>query len=121
MRKLEYDKVVERISKLAFSESGRQNSLRLTPQIDRKTIELELRKVSEAKELLIAESSIPLDGFKNIVAALKKTTVENQALTIVELLEIAAVIRVSRSLQSFFLQNDFTISNYWYISPATFC
>ncbi|MCX6121415.1 MAG: endonuclease MutS2 [Ignavibacteriales bacterium] len=103
-RKLEYDKVVERISKLAFSESGRQQTLRLTPQIDRTIIEQELRKVSEAKELLIAETAIPLDGFKNIVAALKKTTVENQVLSLVELLEIAATIRVSRSLKVFLVK-----------------
>ncbi|MGD1046032.1 MAG: endonuclease MutS2 [Bacteroidota bacterium] len=101
LRKLEYDKVLERISKLAFSESGRQNVFHLIPQTDIKTIELELHKVSEAKELLIAETAIPLDGFKNITAALKKTTVENQVLTIIELLEIAAVIRVSRSLKTF--------------------
>jgi len=44
LRKLEYDKVVERISKLTCSESGRQYALRLTPQIDQKRIELELRK-----------------------------------------------------------------------------
>ena len=101
LRKLEYDKVVERISTLAYSESGRQATLRLTPQIDHKIIETELHKVSEAKELLIAEGSIPLDGFKNILAALKKTTVENQVLTIVELLEIASTIHTSHLLKAF--------------------
>jgi DNA mismatch repair protein MutS2 len=101
LRKLEFNKVVDRISKLAFSESGRQGALRLTPQIDRAIIELELRKVSEAKELLLGADVIPLNGFKNITTALKKTAVENQTLTIVELLEIAATIRVSRSLKVF--------------------
>ena len=60
------EQVLERISLLAFSESGRQKALRLLPQVDRTIIERELRKVSEAKELLIAESVIPFDGFKNI-------------------------------------------------------
>jgi DNA mismatch repair protein MutS2 len=101
LRKLEFDKVVERISKLAYSESGRQQALRLSPQHDHALIALELRKVSEAKELLIAEDAIPIDGFKNVVTALKKTSVENQVLTIVELLEIAATIRVSRTLKIF--------------------
>lgn len=101
LRKLEFNKVIDRISKLAFSESGKQSALRLTPQIDRAIIELELRKVSEAKELLLGADVIPLNGFKNITAALKKTAVENQALTIVELLEIASTIRVSRSLKVF--------------------
>ena len=101
LRKLEYNTVIERISELTVSESGRQRTLRLMPQTDRDTIELELRKVSEAKELLVTEGTIPLDGFKNIIPALKKTTVENQVLTVIELLEIAATIRVSRSLKVF--------------------
>lgn len=101
IRKLEYNRVVERISEFTVSESGRTRAIRLIPQTDRASIELELRKVSEAKELLIAEGTIPLDGFKNIIVALKKTTVENQVLTIVELLEIAATIQVSRSLKIF--------------------
>ncbi len=104
LRKLEYDKVVDRISKLAFSESGRQAVLRLTPQINRTIIELELRKVSEAKEMLLAEDAVPLNGFKNILAALKKSAVENQVLAIVELLEIAVTIRVSRTLKAFLLK-----------------
>ena len=101
LRKLEYNKVVEQISKLACSESGRQGALRLTPHVDRTMIELELQKVSEAKELLLSADEIPLNGFKNITAALKKTAVENQVLTIVELLEIAGTIRVSRLLKGF--------------------
>lgn len=78
LKKLEFDRVVEHISELTVSESGRELALRLKPTTDRTTIELELRKVTEAKELCIAEGSIPLDGFKNILTALKKTTVENQ-------------------------------------------
>ena len=101
LSKLEYYTVVERISELAVSESGRLHTLQLVPQTARNTIELELRKVSEAKDMLIAEGTIPLEGFKNIVAALKKTTVENQVLTVTELLEIALTIRVSRALKVF--------------------
>jgi DNA mismatch repair protein MutS2 len=101
LHKLEYHTVVEHISELTVSESGRQRALLLSPQTDPSIIELELRKVSEAKELLIAEGSIPLDGFKNIVAALRKTIVENQVLNSTELLEIAVTIRVSRNLKIF--------------------
>jgi DNA mismatch repair protein MutS2 len=99
--KLEYNTVVERISQLAVSESGRLHTLQLIPQTIRSIIELELKKVSEAKELLIADGTIPLEGSKNIIAALKKTTVENQVLTVTELLEIASTIRVSRTLKTF--------------------
>jgi DNA mismatch repair protein MutS2 len=101
LRKLEYYSIVEHISQLTVSESGCQQALLLSPQTDRTIIELELRKVSEAKELLIAEGTIPLDGFKNIAAALRKTTVENQVLATTELLEIAVTIQVSRTLKTF--------------------
>jgi DNA mismatch repair protein MutS2 len=101
LHKLEYHTVIEHISELTVSESGRQQTLLLSPQTNHTIIESELRKVSEAKELLIAEGTIPLDGFKNIIAALKKTTVENQVLSSLELLEIAVTIRVSRNLKAF--------------------
>lgn len=101
LRKLEYHNIIERISNLTVSDSGRQRALKLLPLINSASIELELSKVTEAKELLIAEGTIPIDGFKNILPALKKTTVENQVLTSIELLEIALTIRVSRNLKSF--------------------
>jgi DNA mismatch repair protein MutS2 len=104
LRKLEYDKVIERISELTCSEPGKQKALHLLPQVHRTVIEIELRRVSEAKELLTAEMAIPIHGFKNITGALKKTAVENQILTIVELLEIAATIRVSRTLKAFLVK-----------------
>ncbi len=101
LSKLDYHTVVERISELTVSESGRLNALRLVPQTDRNTIEMELQKTSEAKELLISEGNIPLEHFKSIIAALKKTTVDNQVLTPVELLDIALTIRISRALKTF--------------------
>jgi DNA mismatch repair protein MutS2 len=101
LNKLEYYNVLEQISHLAISESGRQQVHKLLPLTDKKNIELELKKVSEAKELLISDGTVPFDGFKNILPSLKKSTVENQALTVVELLEISAIIRISRSLKTF--------------------
>lgn len=101
LSKLEYHTVVERISELTVSESGRLHALQLVPKTIRHIIELELQKTSEAKELLIAEGTSHLESFKNILPALKKTTVDNQLLTTVELLEIASAIRTSRSLKAF--------------------
>jgi DNA mismatch repair protein MutS2 len=100
-KKLEFDRVVDHIAGLAVSESGHQRALHLRPSSDRAIIESELHKVSEAKEMFIADGAIPLDEFKNILPALKKTAVENQALTVTELLEIASTIRISRSMKSY--------------------
>ncbi len=100
-KKLEFDRVVDHIAGLAVSDSGRQLVRRLHPLSDRETIESELHNVSEAKEMTIADGAIPLDEFKNILPALKKTLVENQVLSIAELLEIAGAIRISRSMKSY--------------------
>ncbi|MBN1398379.1 MAG: endonuclease MutS2, partial [Bacteroidetes bacterium] len=99
--KLEFHTIIERISELTVSEPGRLSALQIVPKTYRDIIELELKKTTEAKELLIAEGTIPLESFKNILPALKKTTVDNQVLAAVELLEIASAIRISRLLKTF--------------------
>ena len=101
LRKLEFNIVVERISELTVSDSGRQHALRLLPYTNHGIVVGELRKVSEAKEMLISEGNIPLESFRDIAAALKKTSIENHILSVTELLEIAAAIRVSRALKTF--------------------
>ncbi|HVN48522.1 MAG TPA: endonuclease MutS2 [Bacteroidota bacterium] len=106
LRKLEFDKVVEHVSELSLSESGKARALHILPVFDLHLIEAELKKVSEAKELLIAEGNAPLESFRDIRAALKKTTVENQALSLVELIEISVVLRISRSVKTFFAKRQ---------------
>ncbi len=106
LRKLEFDKVVEHVSELSLSDSGKAHALQILPAFDLQTIEPELKKVSEAKELLIVEDVSPLETFRDIRVALKKTTVENQALSINELLEISVVLRISRSLKTFFAKRQ---------------
>ena len=101
LRKLEFDKVVERVAALTVSDPGRGLAKRICPLPDRSSIERELRAVSEAKELLIAEGSIPIEPFRDVLPALKKTTVENQSLSTVELLEIAALLRTARAVHQF--------------------
>jgi DNA mismatch repair protein MutS2 len=113
LRKLEFDSVLEKISEYAFSESAKEKIIHILPFTDAKFIEIELKKVSEAKEILIAEGAIPLESFKNIIPALKKTTIENHSLSIVELLEIAATIRISRNLKLFFAKR---ITQYPFVS-----
>ena len=59
IRKLEFDKVVDRLRQLVASEPARALAAELLPTDDLQRIQLELQRVSEAKELLIAEGSAP--------------------------------------------------------------
>ncbi len=100
-QKLEFDKIIDRVARFASSEPGRECASRLFPLTDTSLIQTELQRVSEAKELLIAEGSFPLDGIKNIASALKKTLIQNRILFAQELLDIASTLKASRVLHAF--------------------
>ena len=101
IKKLEFDKIVERVSKFALTELGRARVLAILPNTDASIIRNELQRVSEMKELLIAEGTIPIDGTRNIIASLRKIVVENQVLSIQELLDVGSSLRTSHAVHSF--------------------
>lgn len=104
IKKLEFDKVLDRIRQFAVSEPAQDLAKNLHPFVDHQLIQRELQLVSEAKELLIAEGSVPLDGIKNIIPALKKSSIENHILSCRELLDIASTLRVARTLSTFIVK-----------------
>jgi DNA mismatch repair protein MutS2 len=101
IRKLEFDRILDRLKQLAVSEPGRESAGSLLPSTSVETIRRDLSRVSEAKELLIAEGGVPLDGIKSIAPALKKSSIENHILTSKELLDIASTLRAARGMASF--------------------
>ncbi|MCI0705863.1 MAG: endonuclease MutS2 [Ignavibacteriae bacterium] len=101
LQKLEFDKVLDRVARLTSSEPGRAQATSAYPLTDITAINEELKRVSEAKELLIAEGTIPIDGVKNISPALQKTRVENHILTAVELLDVASTLKTARVMHGF--------------------
>ena len=101
IRKLEFDKILDRLQQLTASEPARDLAAHLKPMSDASLVRLELARVSEAKELLIVEGVAPLDGIKDVLPALKRSGIENHVLTSRELLDIASTLRASRTLSLF--------------------
>lgn len=101
LQKLEFEKIIRRISHLATTEPGKIICRQIVPLTDVFLIRLELDRVTQMKELLIIEGSLPLDGLKDVVAILRKSGVENNLLTPLELLDVAAALRVSRTMAGF--------------------
>jgi DNA mismatch repair protein MutS2 len=101
IRKLEFDRILDRLQQLTASEPARDLAAHLTPFSDASRVRLELTRVSEAKELLIIEGVAPLDGIKDVLPALKRSSIENHILTSRELLDIASTLRASRTLSVF--------------------
>ncbi|HWP82051.1 MAG TPA: endonuclease MutS2 [Bacteroidota bacterium] len=104
LEKLEFDSVLGRIRSHAVSDSAKALVSSIRPSVNRKIIEDELLRVSQAKELLIAEGTVPLAGLRDTLVSLKKTTVENQVLSPRELIEIAELARTSRTMAQFLLK-----------------
>ncbi len=101
LKKLEFDKIVERVSKLAATDLGRTQALKTLPSTQVTLIKDNLRLVTEMKELLIADGAIPVEGTKNVIPALRKAAVDNQILTIPELLDVGTTLRASHNVHSF--------------------
>ncbi len=99
--KLEFDKIVRRITLLASTDPGKASAADIAPMVESSLIRSALECVSQMKDLLITEGSLPLDGLKDVRPLLKKSAVENQILSPAELLDVAAALRVSRTMVGF--------------------
>jgi DNA mismatch repair protein MutS2 len=106
--KLEFDKIIDRLCSLTSSDLGKNAARQIVPHTDRTLILFELQQVSQAKELLIAEGSVPFDGVKDIAPALRRTRIENHLLTASELLDIASTLRAARTLHTFLAKRKST-------------
>jgi DNA mismatch repair protein MutS2 len=113
LERLEFPKIVERLSRFASSEPARAQLLQLTPSTDKQLVELELQRVTEAKQLIIQEGSIPLDGIKNVLPALRKSAIEKHVLTPKELVEIATTLRTARIVSTFFKKRSLQFPLLW--------
>jgi len=100
--KLEFNTIIERISRYAASEPGRKLVSQVSPCGDLSELILELNLVSEAKKVLENEGSCPLDGIKEIGPHIQKASVENSFLSPHELLEIRSTQQAARLLTTFF-------------------
>ena len=81
LQKLEFEKIIRRIAQLAVTEPGKSAAGRIAPLTDASLIRLELDRVTQMKELLIIEGSLPLEGLKDIIGILRKSAIENLLLT----------------------------------------
>lgn len=102
LEKLEFHKILDRLSQLVSSAPARTLVRQIQPLTDIPVIRLELERVSEAKALLIGEGTLPLDGIKDVLTALKKSTITNNFLNATDLIEIASTLRAARTLSAFF-------------------
>ncbi|MGB2981136.1 MAG: endonuclease MutS2 [Candidatus Zixiibacteriota bacterium] len=102
LKVLEFDKVREMLSKHCLSEMGKELALSIFPTKDKEIAEKEIRQTTELKEMLTFEETFPLSSMQDIRHSLRKAETEGTYLDPKELLSLAEILIISKSLIEFF-------------------
>ncbi len=103
--KLEFDKIINILSRFAITEKGKQLSLDLLPFFDKSKVIKALNETTEALVLLLRKGNIPIYEIEDItqyILLLEK----NSFISAKALLDIANVLKLSRLLKEYYFENS---------------
>lgn len=98
---LEYDKVLEELSKFSKTEQSKKLCLDITPFVKKEDIKRELDYTKEAKSILDNAKDIPIERIQNFSAFKLKHEYYNEE----ELLDVAKSMRTFRLVRNFIKEN----------------
>lgn len=110
---LEYDKIINQLTELAVSPSGKEYCRNLKPQSDREWIMCTQRETSDALTHILTKGEISFRGVNDIRESLKRLEI-GSSLNSKELLAIAQLLSTAASVKNYFrqsLQEDDTIGD----------
>ncbi len=105
LEKLEFNNVLNYISRYAITENGRLQVLSLFPLTEHEIILTEGELVTEAKNILIKQTPPPLAYIPNLEESLAKSVIEGAILDQKKILEILNLASSSRNLAGFIKSN----------------
>lgn len=101
LEKLEFEKILNQISKYSSTESGKNLILNLYPSSDISFITTEGILIEEAKEILIKAGHPPIDFLSDLKDSLSESRIEGSILSSHKVLEILKLAKTSRLLIQF--------------------
>ncbi|MDP2366211.1 MAG: endonuclease MutS2 [Ignavibacteria bacterium] len=101
LEKLEFEKILNQVSKYAITENGKNHILTLYPVSNINFIVDEGNLVEEAKEILNKTGHPPIDFLSNLKIALSESRIEGSILSSSKVLEILKLAKTSRLLTQF--------------------
>ena len=111
IEKLEFNKVLEKVSSYAITYSGKEMVLRLKPLESKEEIEKQVGLVSEASILLYRKGTAPISEIADIKEHLKKLN-SSLFLTAGQLLDLVKLLIISRSLREYFFSTEIDMSEF---------
>ncbi|VAX18757.1 Recombination inhibitory protein MutS2 [hydrothermal vent metagenome] len=98
---LEFEKILQKISKYSITEFGKENLLKLTPKSKISEAVKFGNYVTEAKEALIQTDIPPLEYLPDLIKSISNSRIEGAILTIKQIKDIDLLAAVSRRLKKY--------------------
>ena len=111
LEKLEFEKVLNQVSKYAITENGKNYILNLHPASNITFIVDEGNSVGEAKEILNKIGHPPIDFLSDLNQALSECKIEGAVLSGLKVLEILKLAKTSRLVKQF-LKNELKLESH---------
>lgn len=111
--KLEFQKILQFISRYSVTEKGKTNVAGLKPLTNINLINAEGEYVNQAKEILILQNSPPLEFIPDLDSTLSQSRIEGAVLDSKKILEVQRLALISRSVFTF-LKNHLEIAHALY-------
>ena len=111
LEKLEFNKIQDILKGFCKTYIAKSMAEDLKPYSSKKDIEKALKQTTEASILLYRKGNPPIDSIENIVPSLKKLEASN-TLSAKELLDLATILKISRELKEYFLDNAIDMTEF---------
>ncbi|MBX7045603.1 MAG: endonuclease MutS2 [Ignavibacteria bacterium] len=99
---LEFEKILSRIKSYIYSGLGMELCENISFISDRDTLEHELLKTSEMKDIINREEYLQLDGLQDVRKTLSRLNIEGNYISSGEFLSLLTFLRISRIVKSYF-------------------
>ncbi|MGB9702061.1 MAG: endonuclease MutS2 [Candidatus Kapaibacteriota bacterium] len=101
LQELEFNIILEHISKYTISELGKKIILETQLFSDYKLLKEEIEQVEELRQLILKGETIPFENIINLYPIIYKSKIEKSALSEVELYKVYELSKISRNIKSF--------------------
>ena len=108
LEKLEFNKILNYVSRYCVTEKGKNQILSLSPITDLNEIKSEGELVTEAKEVLIKNFVPPLEYLPELDETISKGNIEGAVIESKKILEILRLAVISRNLAQYLKNNSAT-------------
>jgi DNA mismatch repair protein MutS2 len=102
IQKLEFDKVIKYIQRYSISDLGREQLAVLAPSNDISEIKYSLSLVSEMKQLIESDESLPIENIFDVRIGLQRSSIENYILSAEDIYKIGLLLNTARQIHIYF-------------------